>query len=115
MYDDINCPYCGAGQEINHDDGFGYEENVKHQMHCGECDKNFVFTTSISYNYEPEKADCLNSTDHKFNLTHTAPREFSKMACDYCAIERELTDQERDSFQIGTRESYIESLNPKIK
>ena len=27
MYSDVECPYCGAEQEINHDDGYGYDEN----------------------------------------------------------------------------------------
>ena len=57
---DVYCPYCDAEQEINHDDGFGYEEGIKHEMQCSECKKNFVFTTSISYNYEAEKATLKN-------------------------------------------------------
>jgi len=27
---DVECPYCGAEQEINHDDGQGYDEDVLH-------------------------------------------------------------------------------------
>lgn len=60
---DIICPYCDAEQEINHDDGFGYEEGIKHEMQCSKCKKNFVFETSISFNYDAEKADHLNGTD----------------------------------------------------
>jgi thiamine kinase-like enzyme len=51
---DLNCPYCDAELEVNHDDGFGYEEGVKHEMECGKCGKSFVFQTSISFYYEPE-------------------------------------------------------------
>lgn len=50
----LNCPYCEKGLYVIHDDGFGYEENVKHQMECG---KSFVFETSISIYYESERAD----------------------------------------------------------
>jgi len=57
---DLECPYCGEEQEVCHDGGFGYEEGVMHEMQCGDCDKNFTFQTSISFYYEPYKADCLN-------------------------------------------------------
>jgi len=66
MGEDIECPYCGAGQDINHDDGYGYEEDCKHQQQCGVCDKNFTYTTSISFYYEAEKADCLNGSPHNY-------------------------------------------------
>lgn len=107
---DINCPYCDAGLEINHDDGFGYDEDILHQQECDKCRKYFVFRTSISFNYEAEKADCLNDKDHKYDRTNTAPKEFSKMRCEYCDDEREMTDKERVGFGIGTKESYFKSL-----
>ena len=107
---DVYCPYCDAAQNIDHYDGFGYEEDVKQEMKCSECKKNFVFTTSISYDYEAEKADCLNGENHKYELTHTFPHEFSKMRCKYCDAERELTDKERTDFKIGTKENYFEKL-----
>lgn len=34
---DLYCPYCDAGLEVCHDDGFGYEEGVAHEMCCKEC------------------------------------------------------------------------------
>ena len=107
---DINCPYCEAELEINHDDGFGYEEDVKHQMDCSECDKSFVFNTSILFCYDAEKADCLNGKDHNYTLTNTAPKEFAKMRCAECDDERNLSDKERTDFGIGTRQSYFDSL-----
>lgn len=54
---DVTCPYCGAEQEINHDDGYGYEEDRDHEQNCVECNKTFKFTTSISYNYEVQCQD----------------------------------------------------------
>ena len=29
---DCECPYCGEDQEINHDDGYGYEENGVYEI-----------------------------------------------------------------------------------
>lgn len=49
---DVSCPYCGAEQEINHDDGYGYDEDCKHAQRCPSCSQQFKFTTSISYTYE---------------------------------------------------------------
>lgn len=64
---DLECPYCEAGLDVCHDDGFGYEEDKAHEMECDECGKSFVFHTSVHYYYEPSKADCLNGEPH--NLT----------------------------------------------
>ena len=107
----INCPYCKAGLEINHDDGFGYEEGVKHQMECGKCEKTFIFETSVLFYYEAEKADCLNGEKHEYKITSTYPTEFSRMECSICGRQRELTDDELVLFEIGTKKSYLKKLN----
>ena len=59
-YSDVDCPYCGEGQEICHDDGYGYEEDEVFEQECSGCDKIFVFTTSISFYYEARQAACKN-------------------------------------------------------
>jgi len=51
---DVKCPYCEHEQEINHDDGYGYEEDKYYEQHCRSCDKEFKFTTSISFSYQVE-------------------------------------------------------------
>jgi len=112
---DIECPYCEKEFDICHDDGFGYEEGVKHEIKCPHCGKSFVFRTSILFYYEPEKADCLNDGKHDYQLTHTSPKEFSKMCCSMCDHERELTSEEKVKHNIGTKESYFESLNKPLK
>lgn len=91
---DLECPYCEAELEICHDDGFGYEEGVKHQMECDHCGKSFVFETSISFYYEPEKADCLNDGNHDFKPTRTYPKEFIEMECSMCDDRRKPTEIE---------------------
>lgn len=95
MSKDIECPYCEVWQEINHDDGFGYEEGVKHEMECCDCGKTFTFETSISFDYEPEKADCLNElSDHDYNPISTYPPEYTKMECKICGKTRNPTEEE---------------------
>lgn len=107
---DIECPYCEEGLDICHDDGFGYEEGVKHQYECQHCGKRFIFETSISFYYDAERADCLNGGDHSYELSRRYPIEFSKMKCSTCSDERELTDEERLNLNIGTKQSYVASL-----
>ena len=99
---DVNCPYCDAEQEINHDDGYGYEEGVRHEQQCGECNKYFTFTTSISYYYESEKADCLNGAEHDFKPTRTHPKKYTKMECSMCEESRKPTDEEMKLILAGT-------------
>jgi len=88
---DVECPYCGKGIEIDHDDGQGYAEDKVHQQQCSECDKYFTFTTSISYNYDVEKAPCLNDGEH--NWTPIISTLKGRERCSYCDEER-ISDEE---------------------
>jgi DNA-directed RNA polymerase subunit RPC12/RpoP len=97
---DIECPYCEKEFDLNHDDGFGYSQDVTHQTECPHCGKNFVFTTCIYFTYSPEKADCLNGEKHDYKLTHTFPKEFSQMECQMCGDRRDLTEQEKTEHGI---------------
>jgi hypothetical protein len=111
----VKCPYCEKEIEINHDDGFGYEEGVTHQQECPHCEKTFVFETYISFDYELKKAECLNGGEQCYILTTTIPREFSKMECKMCGDKREPTESERLQFNIGTKQGYFESLSNKTR
>lgn len=82
MIHDIDCPYCGAGQEINHDDGYGYEEDRTHRQECPECNKMFGFTTSSSYYYEVDKMPCANDEQHSLK-----PITRYKARCEWCDEE----------------------------
>ena len=107
---DINCPYCDEELNICHDDGFGYEEGVNHQMECDKCDKSFVFQTSISFYYEAEKADCLNDGNHNYKPQTTYPQFFTKMECSMCGDVREPSKNEREKYNILTYEEYLKEI-----
>jgi hypothetical protein len=109
MRNDVTCPYCDEEIEINHDDGNGYEEDVTHQQECSNCHKTFVFTTSIHFSYEAEKADCLNGSDHVYESTHTIPRTCTRMRCTMCDDEGEPTKEEWKS--ILTKEEIQEHIS----
>lgn len=110
-YEDIECPYCEEPQDINHDDGYGYEEGVTHQQQCGKCDKTFTYTTSISFYYEAEKADCLNGdVEHDWKPETIFPKFFAKMRCKICDETREPTDEERVKYEIPTYEEYRKEM-----
>jgi len=83
--DDVDCPYCGKGQEICHDDGVGYDESKTHDQQCSDCDKYFAYTTSIIYHYEAEKAPCMNGEDHKWKPVWNPPPCWPDwVVCEYC-------------------------------
>jgi hypothetical protein len=94
MRHDVECPYCGEGQDINHDDGQGYAEDQTHTQTCSDCDKEFVFTTYVTFHYTPSKADCLNGSDHDYKPTVTVPREYTEMQCTMCDETRPCTPEE---------------------
>lgn len=66
MIEDVQCPYCKEWQEINHDDGYGYEEDQIHEQTCRDCDMTFAYTTCIYFSYDAHKADCMNDGPHNF-------------------------------------------------
>lgn len=101
MYYDIKCPYCGAKQEINHDDGYGYNEDEVYEQCCCICDKIFAYTTSIMFSYEARKADCLNGGNHKWKKTITVPRQYTKMRCEDCGEERKPTEEEMSEIMAS--------------
>lgn len=84
---DAECPYCGAGVEINHDDGRGYAEDKCHEQECWKCEKTFVFTAAIHFTYTAAKADCLNGGEHRYELTKTYPPEAARLRCRDCDKE----------------------------
>lgn len=97
---DVECPYCGKEQEINHDDGYGYEEGKKHEQECPCCEKKFTYMTNISFWYQADVADCLNGFPHEYTPTHTYPKWRTKMKCLHCDEERWPTDDEKIKYDI---------------
>ena len=90
---DIECPYCGYEMEVCHDDGFGYEEGVPHEMECSECEKSFAFYTTISFDYEAIETPCKNGdADHLgcntiYGFFADDDQLCYKSKCSLCGIE----------------------------
>lgn len=97
---DVKCPYCRKWQEIDHDDGYGYEEEVLHQQECGDCGKIFGYSTSISFYYEAIQLPCANDEPHAWGLDTILPEWWSRMKCEICGIDRDPTDEEREMLKI---------------
>ena len=77
---DVKCPYCSADQEINHDDGQGFDEDTEHEQCCLKCDKYFKFTTSVSYYY----GVYCQSDDHKMEpFGEKFPGMYECEKCDF--------------------------------
>ena len=108
-----DCPYCGEPQEINHDDGYGYDENGIHHQQCGDCDKYFTFQTCIHFSYDLAQADCLNGGEHKFKASFTVPIEYTRMECVQCGEIRNPTTKEMADVHIYHNQLATEVAPPK--
>jgi transcription elongation factor Elf1 len=86
MLQDVECPYCEAWQEINHDDGYGYCEGELYEQECPECGKVFGYETIIDYSYSVIKLPCSNGEDHCLEDYKVIPHEFGvgKKRCKWC-------------------------------
>lgn len=112
---DANCPYCDEPQEINHDDGYGYREDIEHEQECGGCGKVFVFTTAVMYHYD---AYCKGDHDLEPVENHPGYVECSRKNCEYferarqspitdAPREDEMTEEELDDFFARTKPADI--------
>jgi hypothetical protein len=86
---DVNCPYCDAEVEINHDDGYGYTEGEIYTQECSFCDKTFTYTTYTYFCYDAEQAPCQNGEEHDFKPIKGYPEEYyvGKQRCSWCGEE----------------------------
>ena len=108
---EINCPYCRAEVLIDPTDIGEISEDYLYEHECSACEKNFVYTIRIRHTYEAFQADCLNGADHDYQLSNTFPRELCDMVCTICDTHRQLTDEERKDYKIGSIQNYLKKLN----
>ena len=82
---DVQCPYCRASVEINHDDGYGYEEGETYEQECS-CGKTFGYTTSIIFTHDVFKAPCMNDGEHDWQDVHGCPVGYqsNRLYCSVC-------------------------------
>jgi hypothetical protein len=103
MLSDVDCPYCGKGQDICHDDGFGYEEGELHQQSCVNCDKDFGFYTSISFDYEAQKVECFNGVECEWKETQRTVVEgaydITHFRCVYCDRSKMVRNDVKKTHQ----------------
>ena len=112
---DTECPYCKKEIDINHDDGYGYEDGELHQQECERCLKNFTYTTGTLYVYETYKADCLNGADHNFKATTTIPKVATLMSCIICDEKRSPTKEEWEEIYKDFNANWKNCPNCKLE
>lgn len=103
MSDEMECPYCAADVTPHQDEGSDYAEDVAHEIECDACGKNFVYLVAISFNYSPQKADCLNGAEHAFGPWRAGhdPRKGDKCDVRYCDDCRFYETRPREETRPG--------------
>ena len=89
---EIECPYCGYSYDLSHDDGAFYDENNRTKEQCPKCEKYFMVSSSLSWYFSADKANCLNGGQHKWEQIVGAPREYfiGRQRCSECDEERKI-------------------------
>ena len=98
MRKDIECPYCEAEQDIDHDDGsYGYGEDEIYVQRCNGCNKKFIYTASIAFYYDAKKAPCQNGGKHNWYIGARYPKGLYSgyKRCTYCDIEERVDKDTR--------------------
>lgn len=52
---DMDCPYCGTGQNVDREDWYGFGEKEDPEQECSECGKVFRYTVTPIPHYETKK------------------------------------------------------------
>lgn len=89
----VDCPYCGEIQYANlFEYECGYKEDEVYHQDCDHCNHVFVYTATVSYSYEVDKAPCLNGGEHNWKKVIGYPEEFFKgqQYCTYCDGKRKV-------------------------
>lgn len=94
---DILCPYCKEKLEIDHDDGYGYDEDKTHHQRCTLCKKVFVYTTMISFDYDVYEAPCLNGEEHDLKPYPIYPEIPTWKICKICDEKIIIGDMNNDN------------------
>lgn len=97
----LECPYC---KYLMDDPDDCYEQDRVYEWQCEDCEKYFCFTIEYSRLYYERKAPCLNGEPHKYQMTTTYPRKYSKMECVDCGDRRAPTQKEFEDAGITERE-----------
>lgn len=101
MIEDVECPYCEKWNEIDHDDGYGYQEDEVFQQECRHCEKTFGYNTATIYHYTAIKMPCANGGKHELVDVVRYPKEFGvgKKRCVNCD-EEIMVDKEASKKAI---------------
>lgn len=110
MSDIAECPYCGYENEIDYEEYHDMEDFIRE---CDNCGKVFNVHPEVSIYFDTSECQC-QGVDHEWELSETYPRCFSKMRCIHCGETRNLTEEEREKYNVETREEYIRQLNSKV-
>lgn len=105
----IKCPYCGKTAEVS-DENLNLRDGEDSIVECRNCRRRFIATASIEIMFESYKADCLNDGQHNWQPTSTSHRAFTLMRCAKCGEEREPTSEEKERYDIPSRQEYFDEL-----
>lgn len=103
---ETECPYCNKKVWINHDDGYGYEENETYIQECDMCKKTFTYTTMITFSYEAKQAPCQNGESHSLKEIHRYPKEFAIgiKRCKWCdeeiIVDKEAREKALSEYRL---------------
>ncbi|WP_026536949.1 hypothetical protein [Arthrobacter sp. 9MFCol3.1] len=89
---DVTCPYCDHDFDLSHDDGAFYDQDRAEECECPNCEKYFMVSSSIIWEHEAHKADCLNGGEHDWKPMLGYPKEYfaDRERCDACDAERKV-------------------------
>ena len=105
----IECPYCGKTTEVSCEN-LDLRDGEDSIVECRNCRRRFVATTDIEITFDTRKADCLNDGQHDWQPTTTSHRAFTRMRCSKCGEEREPTPEEKEQYNIPSRQEYFADL-----
>lgn len=79
---DVKCPTCGQEQDINHDEGYGLEDDGEFEQECELCYTEFTYVTYVSRYYNVFCGErCHDLVQSKY-----VPNLYRCKNCDYSQV-----------------------------
>lgn len=86
--EDLECPYCRAEQEPEHEFIHEVDQDKLYQQECESCSKTFTYTTTVVLLHSERKADCLNDGEHRWEKVVSHPNLYPhRRRCEDCGLE----------------------------
>jgi hypothetical protein len=106
---EIVCPWCGYSFE---DDEYTYSDQDSHDIHCDECDQDFVVCANIETTYSTTRKECAEGEcDYSLENTEMVRNPYIYKGKNWCIWKCKVCQNEKILVGTVKDEPYVIPLD----